>query len=341
MGPDKGGKRAVHPVMVLLGCVLLLGLTAQAIRQTKPPAPKTSKSQKVQKAARQKAAAKARADSLVAAQRADSLRAVAHRASADSLRQAPDSLAAQKLADSLATTRFRKVKNDAFGVGERLVFDVNYGFVTAGEAVMEIPALDTLAGRKCYRVEFRVNSLPSFSWIYRVEDRYLTFIDVEAIAPLKFEQHIREGDYKRDFVADFDQVGHVARTTEGEYPVPPYVHDIMSAFYFARTVDFSGMKTGDQVVLQNFYKDKSYDLAVKLLGRQELEVAAGTFHTVVVEPLVKEGGLFKSEGRIVIWLTDDERKLPVRVNTKVIIGSIDTELRDYSGTAGPVRAKIK
>jgi len=80
-------------------------------------------------------------------------------------------------------------------------------------------------------------------------------------------------------------------------------------------------------------------LVVKLLGRQELEVGAGTFRSLVVEPLVKEGGLFKSEGRIVIWLTDDDLKMPIRVNTKVVIGSIDVELREYSGLSGPVKAK--
>lgn len=327
-----------RPALILIALLVVAGLTGQTVHQTKPP---SGKSTKPQKTIQRKAAAKARADSLAAAQRADSLRSAAMRAAADSLQRRLDSLAAQKRLDSLMAARYRRVKNEAFGTGERLVFDVNYGFVTAGEAVMEIPALDSLAGRKCFRVEFRVSSLPSFSWIYKVEDRYLTFIDVETIAPLRFEQHIREGSFKRDFTADFDQVNHVARTTEGEYPIPPYVHDIMSAFYYARTIDFSAMKTGELVVLQNFYKDKSYELAVKLLGRQELEVAAGTFNTVVVEPLVREGGLFKSEGRIVIWMTDDDRKIPIRVNTKVVIGSIDTELREYSGIVGPVRARIR
>ncbi|MER3524531.1 MAG: DUF3108 domain-containing protein [Ignavibacteria bacterium] len=258
---------------------------------------------------------------------------------ADSLRRA-NSLA-RAAADSVKGFVWRKVQNNAFGIGERLVFDVSYGPITAGEAIMAIPRYDTIAGRVCYRVEFAVNSLKSFDWIYEVRDRYLTFIDVEAIAPLKFEQHIREGTYRRDFVAEFDQVNHIARTTEGNFPIPPYVHDILSAFYYARTLDYSGMKPGDQIQLYNFYKDKSHDLGVKFLGRQELEVEAGTFRTIVVEPLVREGGLFKAEGRIVIWLTDDERKLPVRVNTKVIIGSIDTELREYAGLAGPLKARIK
>lgn len=318
-------------LVAALSIVLLTGQTAQK--------KSTKKSSKPTSAA---ARTKAVQDSL-AAFRADSLQqALLARAIADSIQRkhTADSLA-QWRADSLKKLQLRKMKNEAFGVGERLVFDVNYLNITAGEAVMAIPSLDSVAGRKCYRVEFTVNSTPFFSSVYKVEDRYLTFVDVEAIAPWKFEQHIREGSYRRDFIAEFDQVRHVAKTTGGEYEIPEYVHDIMSAFYYARILDYSNLKVGEGPTLFNFYKDKSHELKVKFLGRQELEVEAGTFNTIVVEPLVKEGGLFKSEGRIVIWLSDDERKIPVRVNTKVIIGSIDTELREYSGLVGPLKSRIK
>ena len=216
----------------------------------------------------------ARADS-IARSRADSLQAaVRARAVADSL-QRSDSLAVRQRKDSLAAPPMRHIPNEAFGVGERLVFDVNFGFITAGEAVMTIPSYDSIASRKCYRIQFTVNSLPSFSWIYKVEDRYLTFIDVQAIAPLRFEQHIHEGSFTRDFVAEFDHQKRIAQTTGGRYPIPQYVHDILSAFYFVRTVDFSSFKTGDMMTLYNFYGDKSYELGVRFLGRQDLEVAAG------------------------------------------------------------------
>jgi hypothetical protein len=316
-------------VAVATGAAVVVLFSGQTTQTKKPPtkAPAASTARE-----------KARADSIAAFVRTDSLRRASQaQAIADSIQRA-DSLARE---DSLRAPRFRQIKNAAFAVGERLIFDVNYGFITAGEATMSVVRYDSVAGRKCYRIEFAVNSLPSFSWIYKVEDRYLTFIDVEALAPWKFEQHIREGSYKRDFVAEFDQINHVAKTTEGEFPIPEYVHDIMSAFYFVRALDLSGWQVGDGTTLFNFYKDKSHELKVRCLGRQELEVAAGTFNTIVVEPLVKEGGLFKSEGRIVIWLTDDERKIPVRVNTKVVVGSIDTELRAYSGLAGPLTSRIK
>lgn len=310
--------------------VVLLAGTASSVLQTAK-----KKSTAKTKAA---LAAKAKADSIAAAAKADSLRRIAQ-AKADSLKRI-DSLA-KAAEDSAKQFRWRRIQNNAYTVGERLVFDVSYGPITAGEAIMAIPRHETIRGRTTYRIEFSVNSLPSFDWIYTVRDKYLTFVDVEAIAPLRFEQHIREGTYSRDFTAEFDPVNGVARTTEGTYPCPPYVHDIMSAFYYARTLDYSTMKVGEHVMLYNYYKDKAYDLRVKFLGRQELEVAAGTFNTLVVEPLIMEGGLFKAEGRIVIWLTDDERKMPVRVNTKVVIGSIDVELREYSGLAGPLPSRVR
>jgi hypothetical protein len=305
----------------------------------------TTKKKQVGKSSKAKAAAvrtKAIADS-IAAFRRDSLRSASlAKAFADSIQRKhiADSLV-QWRSDSLKKLQLRKIKNEAFDVGERLVFDVNYLNITAGEAVMAIPSIDSIAGRRCFKVSFTVNSTPFFSSIYKVEDRYYTFIDVEAIVPWKFEQHIREGSYRRDFIAEFDQIQHKARTTEGEYEIPEYVHDIMSAFYYARILDYSTLNVGEGPTLYNFYKDTSHELKVRFLGRQELEVEAGTFNTIVVEPLVREGGLFKSEGRIVIWLSDDERKIPIRVNTKVVIGSIDTELREYSGLIGPLRSRIK
>ncbi len=326
--------RLMKGLVVFVAAVLMAGVLEGQTSQHKK-----TKKHKVQVGTLKHSTA--HTDSMAAA-RADSLRAALEaRATADSLSRRIDSLSALRSNDSLLVAQLRTVADNAFRVGEELVFDVNFGFITAGTAVMSIPAYDTVSGRECFRVEFTVNSLPSFSWIYKVEDRYLTFIDVQSIAPWKFEQHIREGSYRRDFIAEFDQVHHVATTTEGVHTIPPYVHDIMSAFYYTRTLDFSNTMVGEVTELHNFYKDTTYELGVKFLGRQDLDVAAGSFHTIVVEPLVKEGGLFKSEGRIVIWLTDDELKVPVRVNTKVVIGSIDSELRSYSGLAGPLRARFK
>lgn len=234
---------------------------------------------------------------------------------------------------------FRKIENKAFKVGEKLTFDVKYGFVTAGIGIMEIPKMKKISGRDAYWVNFQVNTVPSFDWMFRVRDKYETYIDAEGLFPWRFEQHIREGSYSRDFSAFFDQRKGKSKTTEGEYDIPKYVNDILSAFYLVRTYDFSKMKVNDRLKLQNFYKNKTYDLDVRYLGKEIIEVPAGKFDCLVVEPLVKEGGLFKSEGSIVIYLSNDEARIPVRVKTKVVIGSIDADLTSYQGVAGQLKSK--
>ncbi len=236
----------------------------------------------------------------------------------------------------------RYVENNAFGLGENLEYEVGYQFVTAGKAAFRIaPEPITYNGVQCYDIRFQVASLESLDWLYRVRDMYRTVLDIDGVFPWRFEQHIREGNYSRDFEADLDQRKQIAKTTDGEFPITPYVHDIVSAFYYLRTMDLQSMKKGETVQLQNFYGKKVNDLTVKILGRQTVKVEAGTFKCVVVEPMVTAGGLFKSEGKILIWLSDDERKIPVKVSTKILIGSIDAELTSYRGLRGPLLAKVK
>ncbi len=234
---------------------------------------------------------------------------------------------------------FRKLENKAFKVGEKLTFDVKYGFVTAGIATFYIPKIKRISGRDAYHVTFEVNTVPSFDWMYKVRDRYETYLDYEGLFPWRFEQHIREGSFSRDFSAFFDQRKGKAKTSEGEYDIPKYVNDIVSALYLARTFDYSKLKPDDRINLKNFYKNKVYDLDVKYHGKETVEVPAGKFDCIIVEPLVQEGGLFKSEGSILVWMTNDVLKIPVKVKTKVIIGAIDGELTAYEGLAGKLTSK--
>jgi len=126
----------------------------------------------------------------------------------------------------------------------------------------------------------------------------------------------------------------------GVFDIPKYVNDIISALYLSRTFDYSKLKVNDEFHLKNFHKGKTYDLDLVYRGKEEINVPAGKFKSILVEPIVKAGGLFKSEGSIYVWLSDDELKVPIKVKSKIVVGSIDAVLSDYTGLAGEFKAKI-
>ncbi len=236
----------------------------------------------------------------------------------------------------------RTITNNAFTVGERLTFEISYGFITAGQAVMTIPGYKYVNGRKAFEINTYAVSSETFDNVFRVRDKYSTFLDVDGIYPHRFEQHVREGKYSKDYQAFFDQEEKTAETDDGKkYKIPQFVHDILSAFYYVRVIDLKKYHKGDKITLQNFYDGQVHPLDVMILGRQRIEVGAGTFNCVVVEPMVVAGGLFKNEGSIQVWLSDDENKIPIKMSSKVVVGSIDVELTAFTGLRNVALAKVQ
>ena len=241
--------------------------------------------------------------------------------------------------------QFRDWPNGAFGYGERLSFEISYSFLTAAEAFFSIsPSPVVINDRETYEVNFDVNSRSTFDAIYKVRDNYKSYIDIKGIFPWKFEQHIRENNYSKDFEVNFMQDSMKVMTKSNGsdikyYTVPPYIQDIISAFYYARTMDFKGKKEGDVITIPYFSDDKSVNLDVSFEGREEVDVAAGKFNTFILKPQLKAGFTSKTSD-IYIWLSDDDRKIPVKVKMKIVIGSLVAELSQYSGLSGPLNARI-
>lgn len=245
-------------------------------------------------------------------------------------------------ATTINAQTFRTSPNTAFHFGERLDYKVGYSFMTAGNGYFQVmPMPITQNGRKCYDIRFRVFSLESLRWIYQVDDAYRTILDVEGLFPWMFQQRIREGNYKRDVSAKFDHSKKKAYENDNTYDIPQYVHDIVSAFYYVRTQNLKAMKNGSTFYLENFFKGKTNKLGVKIHKRERISVEAGTFNTILIEPLVVDGGLFKNEGHIYIWLSDDDNKIPVKVSTKIVIGDVYAELTKFSGLLNKPYSKVK
>jgi hypothetical protein len=243
------------------------------------------------------------------------------------------------------TNTYRDLPNNAFGFGERLSFEISYGFITAAESFLTIaPSPVVINGRETYEINFEVNSRPSFDIVYKVRDNYKSYVDTRGLFPWKFEQHIKEQNFKHDrevnFMPDSQKVKVKINNTElKEYTAPAYVQDIFSAFYYVRTLDLSKYKEGDVINIPTFNDDKHFNLAVKIIGRETVDISAGEFKTVVVQPMLTEGFTNKTSD-IFVYLSDDERKIPIKVKMKIVIGALVAELTEYSGLRGPLDAKI-
>ncbi len=222
----------------------------------------------------------------------------------------------------------RVVSNRAFGVGERLEFSVGYGPINAGTAVMGIPEIVKLDGRKCYHIVSTARSNKFFSVFFKVDDKVESFMHVHGLYSLRYDKHLREGKFKADVSMIFDQENHLAIYDSGKdtFDVAEYAQDVLSAFYFVRTQQLT---VGKSIFVDNHTDKKNYPLEVKVLRKERVKVEAGEFDCVVVEPILKTPGIFEQKGSLTVWLTDDEVKMPVLMKSKVIIGSISTELIGY------------
>ena len=218
-------------------------------------------------------------------------------------------------------------KSEAIRVGERLTFSVRYGFIRAGEASLEIAGIEEIDGHPCYHVVSRARSSSFFDRVFKVRDTVESWMDVDFLYSRRFRKKLREGGYRNETIVRMDQENRFAVYQDGRvFEFAAGAHDPLSAFYYVRTL---ALEAGQQIWLESHADRKNYPLEVKVWGREEIDTPAGKFQCLVLEPLLRTPGLFKHEGKLTIWLTDDERRMPVLMKSRVAIGSISVILTDY------------
>lgn len=224
--------------------------------------------------------------------------------------------------------RDRPVGQSAFLPGEELVFSVQYGLITAGEATMRVsPQIRQREGRATYEIVTTANSSKMFSSVYRVSDRVVSYMDTLHLHSVRFEKHLREGNYRKDLWIVFDQEGNTALIDgKRSCEVAPHVQDILSSLYYVRTLD---LKVGQSVYVPNHDNGKNYPLEVKVLERETVSVDAGVFDCLVLEPVLMGDAIFKQKGRLKVWVTDDQFKMPVLMKTKIVVGAIASVLTHF------------
>ncbi len=235
-----------------------------------------------------------------------------------------------------------KINNNAFTYGEQLNYRVHYGPLNGGTANFEVAADPVKVNdRNTFHIKVKGKSAGLVDVMFKVHDEFESYLDEEALVPWKAIKKVKEGGYTdSDFIL-FDQLNGFASSRRGKIDIQQQTQDIVSAIYFARSTDMSKAKIGD-IFPVNFYMDgKNYQLRFKYTGRETIKTDAGTFKALVIKPQLIQGRVFKDDEALTLWVSDDENKLPLMVESDIFVGSIKAELISYKNVKNAMLAKIK
>ncbi len=226
---------------------------------------------------------------------------------------------------------FLPATTSAFSVPEKLIFDLAWTGVKAGTAVLEV-----VDEKETVRVISTANSAAWVSVFYTVDDK------VEAVLSKgksqifmgqtkNYRLKIREGKHRRDKEIVFDHTRHIAQFIDHlekgrerkEYPVPENVFDPLSVLYYVRTLK---LEIGKPAYVDIFDSNKLWNVEVQVLRKEKINTVLGDVETIVIKPLMKSEGIFNRKGEMLIWLTDDQKRIPVKMQTKVAVGAITATL---------------
>jgi hypothetical protein len=238
---------------------------------------------------------------------------------------------------------FCGIRNLAFQDGENISFNVFYAvvgiYINAGTANFTV-AHEQVNNRPVYHVVGSGSSNPSYDWIFKVRDKYETYIDTATMKPLKFVRDINEGGFKKYENITFNQQTNTAVTTTGVFKVPTCAQDVLSSIYYARNIDFSKYSVGDKIPFTMFLDNEVYNLYIKYYGKEVIKTKYGKFRAIKFKPLLVKGTLFEGGEKMTVWVSDDANHIPLRIESPIVVGSVKVDMMQYRNLRYPLSSLI-
>ena len=238
---------------------------------------------------------------------------------------------------------FCGIRNRVFNDGENIKYIVFYSalgiYVNAGEANFHT-SLEKLNNKPVYHFTGTGATNSSYDWIFKVRDKYESFVDTATLQPYKFLRNIAEGGYNKYENVTFNQNTNTAITTDGVFKVPGCVQDVLSSIYYARNIEFDKYKPGDKIPFNLFLDNENYSMYIRYLGKETIKTRYGKFRTIKFKPLLVKGTIFEGGEKMVVWVSDDQNKLPVRIESPIVIGTVKVDLMGYENIRYPLTSLI-
>lgn len=233
-----------------------------------------------------------------------------------------------------------QIQAHSFQPGEKITFTVYYSFAgiyfNAGTASFSVTQKSLPTINNVYHLVGEGSTNSKYDWIFKVRDRYESYLDADNMQPVKFIRNVNEGKYKKYEEVTFNKASSTASTKKGTYKVPKDVQDVISSVYLARNLDYSKYKSGDKITFNMFFSNSIYNMYIKYVGKEVVNTRYGKFNTIKLQPLLLKGNTFKGGEDMTVWITDDSNHVPVRIESKLSVGSIKVDLSQYQNLKYPL-----
>jgi hypothetical protein len=246
-----------------------------------------------------------------------------------------------------ASLGFSSQKERAFDTGEWFKFRIHYGLINAGYATLEVQEA-VRNNKKVYHAIGKGYTTGMSRFFFKVDDNYESYFDKETGNPYQFVRKIDEGGYTKNQEGFFNQstnrilVKDYKHKSENTFLIPENTQDIMSTFYYLRNYpSIDKLKVGESVSVDMFFDNETTKFKLKFIGTEDLETKFGVVPTMIFRPLVQSGRVFKEKESLTVWISDDDNKIPVRIQASLAVGSIKADLDAFKGLKYSFKVKVK
>lgn len=246
--------------------------------------------------------------------------------------------------DGLATSSqgglIQKNTLKPFQPGEELTYKVKYNMyfnLSVGEVDFKVKKQQQTKGNgDCFTIVAKGRTLGFYDPFFKVRDHYETCLNFKNMRPQFFMRDVNEGGYSKKESFVFDHEDQYVRDQDGKkYRIKHQTQDLLSVLYYARTFDFSNASPGDTASLNTFIGDTTYQVGFRYKGKENVETDMGEIRCRKIKPILVVGRIFDSKENMTLWVTDDQNKIPVKIESGLSVGAIQAELENYKNLKHP------
>ncbi|HEY2649698.1 MAG TPA: DUF3108 domain-containing protein [Puia sp.] len=236
------------------------------------------------------------------------------------------------------------IENTSFTGGEYAAYKIYYtlaGVYFEAGSVNFTCKYEQLSNKPVYHITAFGKTIPFYDHLYKVRDKYETYIDTGSLLSYQFSRSVVEGSTKKYENVRFNRDIQTAITDSGVFKVPGCVQDVLGAVYYVRNLNVNHVKVGDKVGFQLFLDNQLYNSYVRYMGREIINTRYGKFHAIKIKPLLIKGSMFETGEKMTVWVSDDLNHIPLRVQALIKIGSVKADLMEFNNLRWPLTSLIQ